>query len=39
MYITENQDLGDSVLFLLAARRTLAEMVEDSKTENADVMV
>jgi len=39
MYITENQDLGDSVLFLLAARRTLAEMVEDSGTENADVMV
>ena len=39
MYITENQSIGESVLFMLSARSTLAEMVEDSSHENADVMV
>lgn len=39
MYITENQNIGESVLFLLSARTTLAEMVEDSNHKNADVMI
>lgn len=39
MYITENQNIGESVLFLLSARNSLSEMVEDSGHENADVMV
>ena len=39
MYITENQSLGESVLFLLSARNTLAEMVVDSGHEDAEVMV
>lgn len=39
MYITENQSISESVLFLLSARSTLAEMVEDSGHENADVMI
>jgi hypothetical protein len=39
MYITENQNIGESVLFLLSARSTLAEMVEDSNHKNADVMI
>lgn len=39
MYITENQSIGESVLFMLSARRTLAEMVEDSGHKSANVMV
>jgi hypothetical protein len=38
MYITENQTVGDSVLFLLSARRTLAEMVLGSDSKNADAL-
>ena len=30
MYITENQNIGESVLFLLSARSTLAEIVSSS---------
>jgi hypothetical protein len=39
MYITENQNIGESVLFLLSARTTLAEMVQDSGHKSADVMI
>lgn len=38
MYITENQSVGDSVLFLLAARTALSNIVESSKNKNADVI-
>ena len=39
MYITENQSIGESVLFLLTARSTLAEMIAESDHENADEMI
>lgn len=39
MYITENQNLGESVLFMLSARNSLAEMVEDSGHDSANVMI
>jgi len=39
MFITENQNVGDSVLFLLSSREALANIVEHSKTENADSLV
>ena len=39
MYITENQSIGESVLFLLAARNTLADMVSESGHENSETMV
>ena len=39
MYITENQSLGESVLFLLSARNTLAEMVEDAGHESSEEMI
>jgi len=39
MYITENQSIGESVLFMLSARNSLSEMVEDSGHENEDIMV
>jgi hypothetical protein len=38
MYITENQTIGDSVLFLLAARKSLAEIVGSSGSENAETL-
>ena len=38
MYITENQSIGESVLFLLAARNTLADMVSESGHENSETM-
>jgi len=38
MYITENQSIGDSVLFLLSARRSLAEIVISADSENSDVL-
>lgn len=38
MYITENQTIGDSVLFLLAARKSLAEIVGSSGSENAEAL-
>ena len=39
MFITENQNVGDSVLFLLSSRVALANIVEASKTENAAELV
>ena len=39
MYITENQSIGESVLFLLSARDTLASMVAESDHGNADEMI
>jgi len=39
MYITENQSLGESVLFMISARNSLAEMVEDSGHENSNTMM
>jgi len=39
MFITENQNLADSVLFLLSARQTLADIVEASGAENHDSMI
>lgn len=39
MYITENQRVGESVLFLLSARNSLANTVIESKHENVDEMV
>lgn len=38
MYITENQTIGDSVLFLLSARRSLAEIVESAGSENSEAL-
>jgi len=38
MYITENQNIGESVLFLLSARNTLADMVFESGHENWETM-
>jgi len=38
MYITENQTIGDSVLFLLSARRSLAEIVLSSESENSEAL-
>lgn len=39
MYITENQKVGESVLFLLCARNALKNTVIESKHENVDKMV
>jgi len=39
MFITENQNVGDSVLFLLSSRAALANIVEVSGTENASQLV
>jgi len=39
MFITENQNLADSVMFLLSARQTLADIVEASGSDNAAKMV
>ena len=39
MFITENQNIGDSVLFLLSSRAALANIVEFSATENASDLV
>ena len=39
MFITENQNLGDSVLFLLSGRAALANIVEVSATENAPELI
>jgi hypothetical protein len=39
MYITENQNLGDSVLFLLAARTALSNIVQESSLKNKQDMV
>ena len=39
MFITENQNVGDSVLFLLSSRAALANIVEASGTENAPQLV
>jgi len=35
MFITENQNIGDSVLFLMAARASLSNIIEEGNTENA----
>jgi hypothetical protein len=39
MYITESQNIRESVLFLLSARDTLTQMVLESNHENSDEMV
>jgi hypothetical protein len=39
MFITENQNLSDSVLFLLSARQTLADIVEASGVDSSKDMV
>ncbi len=38
MYITENQSIGESVLFLLSARNTLSEMIAESQHESTKEM-
>jgi hypothetical protein len=39
MFITENQNVGDSVLFLLSSREALANIVEATGTENAPELI
>jgi len=39
MFITENQNIGDSVLFLLASREALANIVEATGSENSEELV
>ena len=39
MFITENQNVGDSVLFLLSSREALANIVEQTGSENADELI
>lgn len=39
MFITENQSVTDSVLFLMAARTSLANIAESSISENTDALV
>jgi len=39
MFITENQNVADSVLFLLAARTALSNIVESSNNPNKDFLV
>ena len=39
MFITENQSIGDSVLFLLAARETLSSIIEGEESVNKDDLI
>jgi len=39
MFITENQNVGDSVLFLLSSRTALANIVEASKIKNSKELI
>jgi len=39
MFITENQNVGDSILFLLAARTALSNIVESSKNKNSNSLI
>jgi len=39
MFITENQNVGDSVLFLLSSRAALANIIEASNTKNASDLI
>jgi len=39
MFITENQNVGDSVLFLLAARETLSSIIEGEESVNKNDLI
>jgi len=39
MFITENQNIGDSVLFLLSSRAALANIIEASGTKNSSDLI
>jgi hypothetical protein len=39
MFITENQNFGDSVLFLMAARTSLSNIIDEHNTENAPELI
>jgi len=39
MFITENQNVGDSVLFLMAARTSLSNIIEAKKEDNSKELI